>query len=205
MKYYEIMLRGLSPYMSDPHPGTYAETKDSVPKAKATPRQIATKKVYRDDKQRCCISADHLFEAMKRAGIYQKDGKRQLTSAQFTMVAAAIDVQPALIPILPNSKNGTKDFEVDSRFIPNRMGQRVENHRPRWDRWYAKFTLEVDDEQTPFDNLDVVRRLVDDAGRRIGIGTMRPERGGRFGRFVVESWKDVTDTVQTREGEPVAA
>jgi hypothetical protein len=58
-------------------------------------------------------------------------------------------------------------------------------HRPRIDRWRLSFTLEVD---TGMFSPAVVRMLVDDAGKRIGLGDYRPARKGPFGKFVVVEW-----------------
>ena len=87
---------------------------------------------------------------------------------------------------------GTKDFEVDSRAIVNpSTGGRRTKHRARLNHWRLTFTLAVDT-----DTLSVkqVRRLVDDAGKRCGLGDYRASRKGPFGRFVVVNW----------EAEPVA-
>jgi hypothetical protein len=38
---------------------------------------------------------------------------------------------------------------------------------------------------------DLVRAVVDDAGKKIGLGDYRPQRKGPFGRFVVRKWEIV--------------
>jgi hypothetical protein len=38
----------------------------------------------------------------------------------------------------------------------------------------------------------IARRLVDDAGRKVGLGDFRPWRRGPFGRFTVVRWEIVT-------------
>jgi len=61
-------------------------------------------------------------------------------------------------------------------------------HRARLDSWKLKFTLEID--ETMF-GVSFVRQLVDDAGRRIGLGDYRPDRKGPFGKFVVIHWQEL--------------
>lgn len=59
-------------------------------------------------------------------------------------------------------------------------------HRPRLDNWELSFTLDVDTEM--FD-AKIVRILVDDAGKKCGIGDYRPNRKGPFGKFFVKTWE----------------
>jgi len=81
---------------------------------------------------------------------------------------------------------GTKKFVVDSRavVVPATKG-RVVRHRPRLNDWGVAFTVEYDD--TLMSALEI-RKIVDDAGLRCGIGDYRPERRGPFGRFYVTKW-----------------
>jgi hypothetical protein len=86
---------------------------------------------------------------------------------------------------------GTKEFEVDSRRIvnPSTNGARL-RHRARLDEWQTTFTVEVDRSMfTPA----FVRLLVDDVGKKIGVGDFRPAKRGPFGRFVVTGWKEMNE------------
>ncbi len=60
----------------------------------------------------------------------------------------------------------------------------------------AEGNLEVTLRGTP-DAL--VRALVDDAGKKVGLGDYRPERKGPFGKFVVTKWEEA------KEAKPKAA
>ncbi len=64
-------------------------------------------------------------------------------------------------------------------------------HRPRLDQWSFSFTLDID--TTVFDP-KLIRSVVDDAGKKIGLGDFRPQRKGPFGRFVVVEWKEMKET-----------
>jgi hypothetical protein len=61
-------------------------------------------------------------------------------------------------------------------------------HRPRLDEWECSFTIDLFDPDilAPAD----VRQIIDDAGKKIGLGDFRPSRKGPFGRFVVTAWKE---------------
>jgi hypothetical protein len=40
-------------------------------------------------------------------------------------------------------------------------------------------------------NEKLFRAIVDDAGKRVGLGDFRPATKGPYGRYVVTSWKKV--------------
>ena len=45
-------------------------------------------------------------------------------------------------------------------------------HRPRHDRWQMTFHLDIDDDMLP---VSFVQRLLEEGGRKLGIGDFRPE------------------------------
>ena len=107
---------------------------------------------------------------------------QQNTTTKSSLIPAGMAVREIVCPL------NTKDFEVDSRsvVIPS-TGGRIMAHRPRLDEWSLGFTLEVDDSMF---STDFVRLLVDDAGRKIGLGDFRPDRKGPFGKFTVTEWAE---------------
>ncbi len=60
-------------------------------------------------------------------------------------------------------------------------------HRPMFDDWSLAFTMELD---TDMITVDLLRQIVDDAGKRVGLGDYRPTRKGPYGKFVVTEWKE---------------
>ena len=96
-------------------------------------------------------------------------------------IAACVMVNPERCDL------GTKDYIIDSRAVvmPATKG-RIIRHRPRLNDWTVKFEIEYDDNLLTETQL---RRVVDDAGSRVGLLDFRPERKGPFGRFMVVDWK----------------
>lgn len=94
------------------------------------------------------------------------------------LVKACLFVTPEAI-VHENQK-----FTIDTRsgVNPNTRG-RVIIKRPRFDKWRLSFCIEINDEQLP---IEVIKEMLDDAGRTVGIGDYRP----RFGRFMVEEFKE---------------
>jgi hypothetical protein len=147
---------------------------------RGTPREQAEKKAYRDKKGKLYIPGPNIFSCLIEAGKFHKVGKSKVTTQKSSLIPAGIIVEDLMCSL------GTKDFEVDSRsvVIPA-TGGRIMCHRPRVDNWGLTFTLDVD--ETMFDP-KFVRILVDDAGKKVGLGDWRPQRKGPFGRFKVTKW-----------------
>ncbi len=148
---------------------------------KGTPREQAEMTAYRDHKTGdLFLPGPNMFAALVEAGKFQKSGKSKLTTLKSSLVPGALGVLELVIPF------GTKEFEVDSRRIvnPGTGGARTK-HRARINDWQLTFTIDADTELL---SVKQVRQLVDDAGKRCGVGDYRPSRKGPFGRFKVVQW-----------------
>lgn len=152
---------------------------------KGTPREQAAPKAYADEKGNLYIPGPNIYSAIIAAGAFHKAGKSKLTTMKTSLIPAGILVEDMVCAL------GTKEWEVDSRsvVIPS-TGGRIMCHRPRVDKWSLSFTLDVDG--TMFAP-NLVRAIVDDAGKKIGLGDYRPARKGPFGRFVVKEWAVLQD------------
>lgn len=161
---------------------------------KGTPRQQAEPKRYADGDGRLYIPGPNIFAALVAAGTFHKAGKSKLTTMKTSLIPAGIMVDDIVCLIHDGDGVPLTGWEVDSRsvVIPA-TGGRVMSHRPRVDRWAATFTLDVDGSMfAP----NLVRAVVDDAGKKIGLGDYRPARKGPFGRFVVKQWAVTQDDLK---------
>ena len=88
-------------------------------------------------------------------------------------------------------KEGTplKDFEVDIRKATNHQKGAVEVCRPRFDRWTVEGTFLVD---TDLISQETVLDMLNDSGKRSGIGSFRVSKGGYFGQFQVTKFEELT-------------
>lgn len=155
-------------------------TSAAITGSKGTPREQAEKKVY-GLPDAPSIPGPNIFRAIIDAGKFHKAGKSQITTAKTSLVPAGIALLEIECPLSPCA------WEVDSRAVVNpATGGRMMAHRPRFDTWMLSFTLDVDTDM--FDER-IVRALVDDAGKKIGLGDFRPSRKGPFGRFKVTRWE----------------
>jgi len=149
---------------------------------RGTPREQATKKAYIDDVGNLYIPGPNIFSCIIQAGTFHRTGKTKITTAKSSLVPAGISILDIVCQL------ETKEFEVDSRsvVIPS-TGGRIMAHRPRLDEWSTSFTLDID---TGMFDTKTVRLLIDDAGRKVGLGDFRPARKGPFGKFVVIGWEE---------------
>lgn len=146
-----------------------------------TPREIAEPKLYTTQDGKPMLPGPNLFAALVEAGKFIKSGRSKLTTTRSSLVPAGLSILELELPITPAK------WEVDSRpVVVPATGGRIMCHRPRFDKWSVRFTLDVDDSLfAP----DLVRELVDIAGQRVGVGDFRPSRRGPFGRFKATNWK----------------
>lgn len=154
---------------------------------RGTPREEATKCEYRTPTGELYFPGTCIGRMLSEAGGGHKmKGSRK--SAKYLVPAAVIVLDDA---ILFRGIDGKvlSDYEVDSRpvTIPATKG-RIMRHRPRIDRWRARFSLRVNPKVLP---IDLIHKLMQEGGEQQGIGDYRPQKGGPFGTFRVIHWHEV--------------
>lgn len=152
---------------------------------RGTPREQAEKKAYMDNEGNLYVPGPNIFSCLVMAGAFHKAGRVKVTTQKSSLIPAGVAVEELVCSL------NTKKWECDSRsvVIPS-TGGRIMCHRPRLDEWQTTFTLNVDESMfAP----TFVRLLVDDAGKKVGLGDYRPQRKGPFGRFVVSNWSPIKD------------
>lgn len=157
---------------------------------KGTPREQADAKRYADrDTGALYVPGANIFACLIAAGTFHKAGKSKLTTMKTSLIPAGLMVDDLICALHDAAGEPLTAWEVDSRsvVIPA-TGGRVMCHRPRVDEWFCTFTVEID---TDMFSPQLIRAIVDDAGKKIGLGDYRPARKGPFGRFVVSKWEVV--------------
>ena len=118
-------------------------------------------------------------------------------------------VKKALFLKIPNTEKGETNLAIVSNVSPIRwdeeggekmvrvgMGTADLRYRPIWTSWEVDVSLEVDFGQLTEDD---VLKLVERAGFGVGIGEMRPEKGGELGRYEIALDKGVEVTTVDKE------
>lgn len=134
------------------------------------------KALYADDKGKPYQPADHIIGALIKASTnFKIPGKGKKTYKD--LIQSALFIYPDAIP------HKIPKWVVDRRGVVIQRS-RIIRERPRFDEWELSFEVEITDEQLP---VDVVRRILEHAGNRKGLGDFRP----RFGRFLVSEFNEL--------------
>lgn len=153
---------------------------------RGTARDQAERAAYRAPDDTLYVPAQCFQRLLIEAGKPHK--QRGSRSSLRWIVPAAVIVTAEVIPLTDSEGKPLADFEVDSRpvVIPATKG-RVMRHRPKIEQWQASIPLEVDTDILP---TSMIHQLLEEGGRRLGIGDYRPEKTGPYGRFAIISWVD---------------
>jgi hypothetical protein len=150
---------------------------------RGTPQEIAESKLYCGLDGKVMVPSPNLLRSLVDGGSFTKLGKKQVTTARSSMLYSCLSIEAAEIPIIH-----TQPWRVDTRAvrIPS-TGGRILAHRPVFDDWALEFEVELD---TSIVNAKLLRQIVDDAGKRIGLGDFRPATKGPYGRYLVTRWTE---------------
>lgn len=151
---------------------------------RGTPLEIAESKLYKGLNGKLMIPQPNLMRCLVEGGRFHKAGKTQLTTSKSSHMYACVDIEGAEIPVIHK-----QPWKVDTRAvrIPS-TGGRILAHRPMFDDWALEFVVDLD---TSIVGAKVFRLVVDDAGKRIGLGDFRPATKGPYGKFVVTKWQEI--------------
>lgn len=144
-------------------------TKEKDPKDKL---YIADGKIY--------TPASH-FEGMfvNAAKNFKVRGKGKSTYSK--LAGSAIAVLPAAII----HKHQEYTIFRTTAVNPTTKGRMIVD-RPMMTTWALDFTVRVLDDEFP---IEVVKEILDYGGTYVGIGDWRPDRKGKYGKFIVTAFK----------------
>ena len=112
-----------------------------------------------------------------------KSGKSKVTTIKSSLIPACVEIESVEIPIIYD-----EPWEVDTRAVRvPATGARILCYRPKFNDWSLRFTIRLDDDVM---TSELLREILDAAGKRIGLGDFRPDCKGPFGKFVVTHWEE---------------
>lgn len=181
----KVTIAGITPLILDRfHEGLLMKgPKSTSAGQELSPKEQCEQKLYKDDKDKLIIPSENLLKSIIEGGKFIKLKKKQLTTRDDTIVTGFFSIVEEFIPL-----QSTGGWRVDSRGIVNQStkGRHI-CYRPIFDDWKLTFTVDFDTDEA---DLKTARELVDRAGRRIGLGVMRPARKGRYGQSKVILWQE---------------
>jgi len=189
MKEIKVKIQGITPLICNRFTDEAMEaatngTRSSAVGDKGTPLEQAQKKLYIGHDGKPMIPQPNLFRSIIDAGTFHKAGKSKVTTIKSSLIPSCLAVEEIEIPITHK-----EPWVVDTRAvrIPS-TGGRISTHRPLFHDWELAFTLQLDE---TIIGERMMRQIVDDAGKRIGLGDFRPACKGPYGRYVVTLWQVV--------------
>ena len=168
-----VKIKGVSPLLMHRFPMEPVEALEKRPI-----EEQAELSAYRWEDGQLYIPGINIQRALIGAAVYSKGKGR---ASLMKTAAACLMVDPEVVGL------GMESYKIDTRpvVIPATKG-RILRHRPRLDEWGAEFTLSWDEMLMTEQQ---ARKVVDDAGTRVGLLDFRPEKKGPFGRFIVVGWE----------------
>jgi hypothetical protein len=184
----DITIEGTTPLICNRFTDEAAEASSggtrssSMTTERGTPLEICDNKLYKGLNGRPMIPQPNLLRCLVTGGKFHKIGKTQVTTSKSSMLFSCLDIEGAEIALIHK-----QPWKVDTRpvRIPS-TGGRILCHRPMFDDWKLKFVMEID---TSIISAKLMRRIIDDSGKRMGLGDFRPQCAGTYGRFVVTHWE----------------
>jgi hypothetical protein len=181
MKTIQVCVNGISSLLQHRYPLEDAENKITAKNKKQTEDDVELS-LYRLPDGTIYQPAIHFISAMKKAGAkYQIPGQGKATYKNL-IGSGAVLITPDAIP----HRNQKYDIDVRPVVIAATKG-RIARKRPCFQSWSLQFTIEYDEDEI---TAAMIQELLNYAGRRVGIGDFRPEKGGPFGRFLVSEFKE---------------
>ena len=184
-------ITGKSPGVMFNNPSMMAENSGAVTKTRGNKKyndeDEAEMRTYRNDKGNLIVPAVQI-----RASILEASKAYKLGRTNMKTLLNHLMIEPVDELELKSLKNRPiKTYNIDKRrVVVSRAG--IMRARPVVPEWKLTFSVEVDRELMGnslqgTSTLDVLTKILSDAGKKQGIGDYRPQKGGSFGRF------DITD------------
>lgn len=173
--------------------GLSETTRKAKVETRKTPRDVAEALTYKNDKGEHWHPGSAIASSTTEAASYHK--MKSTRKSMKAVVPGAVQILEEEIALRdPETWKPIKAFEVDSRRIVNQKTRGAQMaHRPRHDKWGMRFTMEIDPEMI---DESFVQQLLQEAGKRVGIGCFRPQNRGPYGKFRVTEWKVLPETTE---------
>lgn len=192
MEEFKVTIKGITPLMMHRFHGQ----KPAGAQGNVNPREEAKICLHAGEDGKVFIPSEALFGCIIGAGKFNKLKANKLTTMKESLIPAYLGIKEATGCYLVNGDGKTpitteKGWEVDTRRVVNQTTQGAHMaNRPRIDQWATTFTLQVYEPEN-FGEL-LARKILDDAGTKVGLLVMRPSRKGNFGKFIVQCMEKIS-------------
>jgi len=122
-----------------------------------------------------------LYASILNASSFHKINRRSAKS----ILAGSIRIEPEEIILLDTKGKPLKNYEIDIRPVVIQRA-RVLKSRALIRNWKAKFTIVYNEKL--IGNPEIIEKVLEEAGMRIGIMDFRPAKSGFYGTFKINSF-----------------
>ena len=134
--------------------------------------------LYLDDSSRVAVPVNNIRACFRDGAKITREGKE---------ISRKLQIDADAVPLEYVGPKGVEALWKDGKFLDVRgvgiQGKRVQRARPIFRAWALSFEAWWVTEDL---DVDTVSRIATTAGRLVGMGDYRPDKGGTFGRFTVE-------------------
>jgi hypothetical protein len=172
-----VTIQGVAPILFHRWNVEAVETKAKAAKGSAAKKSDDVESyLYRNDDGEICLPGEYLRQSIIMAAKFKQDPRSPRKSAMDLFKAAVITLTP-----LASLGVTEPDFLDRRRVMVQRNG--ITRTRPAMKEGWAA-TVELMCNLPEYVNPTLLRQVLDDAGRLIGVGDFRPT----YGRFAVSNW-----------------
>lgn len=180
MKKIEVEIKGMTPLLMNSPKAMIDEMTKSTRKTtvKYNPKEEAEKLTYKKENGELYVPAEAIKGCLVGASSYKKFGRYSARP----IIAGGVIISPRQVGL------GTKKYDIDLRTVVIQRN-RVVKARPMINEWKLKFIIEYDDSLIA--SGDMIKPILEEAGKRVGLLDFRPAKLGNFGMFEIVSWKEI--------------
>jgi len=179
MKKYAVGAKGITPLLMNRF--IEAGQLDATKKKLITGKKTAVEdKLYTTEDGKPYLPARYFEACFIEAGkSFKGKGKSTLSKILGSMLSVAPD------GIVLKAKKWVVDKQVG---VNPMTGGRMIIERPRFDEWSCEFELIIDTDEIPE---EILNQIITHAGSYVGVGDWRPAKKGKYGKFMLTSFKEV--------------
>ena len=139
-------------------------------------------KLYKLENGKIYTPSTHIMGMLVNAGKnFKIQGKQKSTYSK--LIGSAVEVNP---DVIEHKIQKWIPFSI-SAVNPMTRG-RMMVVRPMMEKWRLGFTIKFNDNDIP---IDVMKNILDFGGQYVGIGDWRPEKKGKYGKFIVTKFMEI--------------
>lgn len=184
----EIELTGVSPLIINKFTDAAAQAAtdgvrgSSAGQERLSPREDCESRLHIGQNGEPCIPSYMMMASVAEGGKFEKIGKAQVTTKDSSLLYGCLEIEEIEIYIIH-----VRPWDVFQKDIRNPSTKgRMLRYRPIFYDWKLRFTMRLD---TSVMNEKTLRRIIDHAGTKKGLGDFRPGCKGPYGKYVVTHWK----------------